>query len=91
MTLRDMVDPQPSTEIINDNSMAYGIMKRIIKHKLTESMDMRFYWVCDQAEQKCFDVKWKPVHMNLGDYFTNHHPPTHHRSIRQTYPLNTTI
>ena len=40
-------------------------------------MDMQFYYAHDQVEQKLFEVNWKPVHMNLGDYFTkNHHPHT---------------
>ena len=29
--------------------------------------------------------------MNLGDYFTKHHPPTHHRRIRKTYLVNANI
>ena len=51
-------------------------------------MDMRFYWVRDQVEHKHFEVTWKPGHMNLGDYFTKNHSPTHHRNMRQTYLAN---
>ena len=54
-------------------------------------MDMRFYWVRDQVEQKQFDVKWKLGHMNLRDYFMKHKPKTHHQSIQQTYLLSTSI
>ena len=52
---------------------------------------MQFYWVRDQVEQKHFEVKWKPGHMNIGDNFTKNHPPTHHRSMRQTYLVNVII
>ena len=45
-------------------------------------MDMKFYWVGDQLEQKLL-VKWKPGHMKLGDYFTKNNPPTQHRSMRK--------
>ena len=54
-------------------------------------MDMRFYWVRYRVEQKHFEVKWKPGHMNLGDYFTKHHPPTHYRSMRQNYLVHNSI
>ena len=54
-------------------------------------MDMCFYWVRDQVEQKQFDVKWKLGHMNLRDYFMKHKPKTHHQSIQQTYLLSTSI
>ena len=46
---------------------------------------MRFYWVRDRVEQKHFEVKCKLGHMGIGDYFTRHHPPTHHRSMPQTW------
>ena len=54
-------------------------------------MNMLFYWVRDQVEQKHFEVKWKPGHMNNGDYLTKHHPPTHHQSTKQTYLVNAII
>ena len=62
-----MVHPQQATEIITDNSTADGIMRGTIKQKRTKSIDIRFYWVLDWVEQKHFEVKWKPGHMNLGD------------------------
>ena len=81
MTLKEMGHPQPTTEIITYNSTADGIMKGTTKQKLTKTMVIRFCWLHDQVEQKHFDVKWKPGHMNLGDYFTKRHPPTHHLRI----------
>ena len=86
-----MGHPQQATEIIKDNSTADGIMRGTIKQKRTQSMDMRFYWVRDQVEQKYFEVKCKPRHMNLGDYFTKNNPPTHHRRMRKTYLVNAII
>ena len=83
--------PQQATEIITYNSTADGIMRGTIKQKQTKSMDMRFYWVCDQVEQKQFEVKWKSGHMNLGYYLTKHHPPTQHQRTRQTYLVNAII
>ena len=66
-------------------------MRGTIKQKRTKAMDMQFYWVGDQLEQKLFEVKWKPGHMKLGDYFTKNNPPTQHRSTRKTYLVNAII
>ena len=46
--------------------MSDGTMKVTFKQKHTQSIDMRFYLVRDQVENKYFDVKWKPGKMNLG-------------------------
>jgi hypothetical protein len=48
-------------------------------------MDMRFYWVRGRVRQNHFLVYWKPGRENLGDYFTKHHPPAHHQTMRSTY------
>ena len=56
MTLIEMRQPKKATEIIIDNYAADGIMKGTIKQKRTKSMDMRFYSVHDQLEQKHFEV-----------------------------------
>jgi hypothetical protein len=48
-------------------------------------MDMRFYWIRDRVRQGQFHVYWKPGKQNKADYFTKHHPITHHRAIRSTY------
>ena len=54
-------------------------------------MDVRFYWVRNLVEQKHFEVKWNPGHINLGYSFTKHHPPTHHWSTLKTYLVNAII
>eukprot|EP00978_Attheya_sp_CCMP212_P029338 scaffold103920_cov55-Attheya_sp.AAC.1 len=48
-------------------------------------MDMHFYWVQDRHSQGHFNVYWHPGSTNLADYFTKHHPPSHHRRLRSTY------
>ena len=78
---------QPATKIIIDNSTEYGIIKGTIKPP-TKEMDMHFYWVRERVEHKQFDIKWKPGQMNLRDSFKNHHTPTHHQCMQQTYLLN---
>jgi hypothetical protein len=48
-------------------------------------MDMLFYWIKDRVEQKQFNVGWAPGNTNLGDYFTKHHSPAHHKRTRPYY------
>ena len=48
-------------------------------------MDMRFYWIQDRIRQDYFHVFWKPGTVNLGDYFTKHHPPHRHIEMRPIY------
>jgi hypothetical protein len=48
-------------------------------------MDMRFYWVKDRVEPQQFKVGWAPGNTNLGDYFTRHHSPAHHKRMRPYY------
>jgi hypothetical protein len=45
-------------------------------------MDMLFYWVKDRVEHDQFNVGWAPGDTNMGDYFTKHHSPAHHKCIR---------
>jgi hypothetical protein len=49
---------------------------------------MRFYWLQDRVEQKQFLIYWKPGHLNFADYFTKHHPASHHRKMRYKYLHN---
>jgi hypothetical protein len=45
-------------------------------------MDMRYHWLTDRVRQKQFDVYWRPVRENLGDYHTKHHSAQHHKYLR---------
>ena len=51
-------------------------------------MDMRYFWVIDQAEQKLIKVEWHPGLENLADYFTKHFPKYHHLIMRHIYLHN---
>ena len=48
-------------------------------------MDMSLYWVIDRVKQKHIDVFWKPGVSNLGNYFTKHHSPAHHKVMIPVY------
>ena len=73
------------TVIVTDNSTAEGFATDRTKIKRSKAMDMRFYWIKDRVHQGQFRVVWARGDSNLADYFTKHHPPSHHISIRDTY------
>jgi hypothetical protein len=84
-TLTEMGHPQGPTPIACDNTVATGIANDTVKTKRTKAMDMRYYWVRDRTRQGQFRVHWKPGDSNAADYFTKHHPPSHHKEMRPTY------
>ena len=83
--LTEMGHPQSSTTIVTDNSTAAGIANATVKQRRSKAIDMRFYWVRDRVAQGQFTVVWKKGKRNLADYFTKHHPKSHHAAIRSTY------
>ena len=80
--LTEMGHPQPPTPIQTDNSTAEGVINSRVRPKRTKAMDMRFEWLLDREQKKQFKIYWKPGKTNLADYFTKHHPPSHHRNVR---------
>jgi len=85
-TLTEMGWPQLGpTPMQTDNSTAEGIANDTVKPKRTKAMDMRFFWVRDRVKQGQFRVHWKPGKTNHADYYTKHHPPSHHIKVRPTY------
>ena len=73
------------TTIITDNSTANGFANATMKIKRSKAMDMRFYWIRDRVKQGQFKVLWQKGETNLADYFTKHHPPSHHTAMRKIY------
>ena len=53
--------------------------------KIAVAMDMRYYWVRDRVRQGQFHIYWGRGKDNLADYFTKHHPASHHRAVRPLY------
>jgi hypothetical protein len=84
-TLSEMGHNQDATDLTTDNTTSDGIISNTVQLKRSKAMDMRFYWVKDRVEQKQFNVGWAPGDTNLGDYFTKHHSPAHHKRMRPYY------
>jgi hypothetical protein len=72
--LKEMGHPKPATPMQTDNTTVHGILRGTCKQQRSKTIDMRFYWVRDRAQQGQFDIGWGPSAQNLGDYFTKHHP-----------------
>jgi hypothetical protein len=71
---------QDATELKTDN-----IINNTVKQKRSKAMDMRFYSIKDRLEQDQFNVGWAPGETNMGDYFTKHHSPGHHKCLTPYY------
>ena len=91
VVLQALGHPQPPTPIETDNKTAEGFTKQNIKLKKSKSWDMRYHWLRDQQTHKQLDFYWRPGKTNRADYFTKHHPPTHHLKMRPHYILKNFI
>ena len=80
-----MGHPQPKTPIQTDNLTAEGVINIKIQPKRTKAMDMRFHWLQDREAQGQFRIYWRPGKNNLADYFTKHHSPALHISVRPQF------
>jgi Reverse transcriptase (RNA-dependent DNA polymerase) len=83
--LEEMGHPQPATPVVTDNSTAAGIANDTVKQRRSKAIDMRFYWVRDRVRQKQFKIHWKKGEQNHANYFSKHHPASHHRAVRSTF------
>jgi hypothetical protein len=83
--LSKMGHPQPKTPIQMDNTTAEGVINNKIQPKRTKAMDMQLHWLPDQEAEGKFKIYWQPGGTNLVDYFTKHHPPTHHVNVRAEF------
>ena len=84
-SLEELGHPQPPTPIQTDNSTAHGIANDTVKQKRSKAIDMRFYWVRDRVRQKQFHIFWQKGSLSRADYFTKHHPASHHQTVRPFY------
>ena len=84
MTLSEMGHPQPRTPMQTNNLAAHAVVTNNVQPRITKAMDMRFHWLRCRDVQGQFRYYWKPGTMNLGDYWTKHHPSSHHKNFRSS-------
>jgi hypothetical protein len=83
-TLIELGHPQLRTPIQTDNATAHALLTNKILPKALKAMDMCFHWLQCRDNQDQFCYYWQPGTQNLADYFTKHHPATHHKSVCPT-------
>jgi hypothetical protein len=57
MTLEDLGHPQPKIMVHCNNATAVGIVNNTVKRQRLQSMEMRYFWVCDKVTQDAYNVK----------------------------------
>jgi hypothetical protein len=83
--LEEMGHKQLPTPLQTDNSMAEAVINGKVQSKRTKAMDMQFHWLQDQECQQQFSIYWQPGKVNYADYWTKHHPATHHQNMRTEF------
>jgi hypothetical protein len=83
-TLIELGHPQPRTPMQTDNATAHALLTNKILPKALKAVDMRLHWLWCRNAQGQFRCYWRPGTQNLADYFTKHHPATHHKSVCPT-------
>ena len=81
-TLDEMGWQQGPTPLQVDNSTAHSIANDTCKQQKSKAMDMRFYWLKDRVAQNQYHIHWEPGENNLADYYSKHHPSSHHQKVR---------
>ena len=79
--------PQTKTVVKTDNTTASSFVHSEMRVKRSKSWDMKYNWLRDRVAQDQFHIKWDRGSHNQADYFTKHHPPSHHKTIRSNYIL----
>jgi hypothetical protein len=80
--------PQAATPLKTANSTSNNFVHANIKQRRSKTWDMRWNWLRDKTTHKQLRIFWDKGQNNQADYFTKHHPPTHHRVLRPKYVLN---
>ena len=83
--LKELGHKQPPTPLQTDNAMADAIINGKLQLKQTKAMDMRFHWLRDRKCQQQFQIYWQRGKLNYIDYWTKHHPESHHRNMRKEF------
>jgi hypothetical protein len=72
---------QTCTPIQTDNSTAHTLLTNKIMTKALKAMDMRFHWLPCREAQDRYHFYWRPGTQNLANYWTKHHPASHHKAF----------
>jgi hypothetical protein len=82
--LVELGHPQPCTPMQTNNANSHALLTNKKLPKSLKAMDMRFHWLRCRSAQGQFCYYWRQGTQNLVEYFTRHHPTSHHKSARPT-------
>jgi hypothetical protein len=85
MTLKELGHPQTKTQVHCNNATNVAITNNTIKRQRLQSMEMRYFGVCDKIAQDAYSVKWHPGQENLADYQSKHHLGPHYQAVCPWY------
>ena len=74
--------PTTGTPLETDNSTAHAILKAQVRMKRSKAFDMRYHWLKHRIAISQFNLQWARGKHNTADYYSKHHPPSHHQSER---------
>ncbi len=80
--LEELSHPQRQTPIQTDRSTTHTLLTNKIFQKALKAIDMQFHWLQCRSTQDQYWYYWRPGTQNLADYWTKHHPASHHKSFR---------
>ena len=83
--LAEMGHQQSPTPLETDNTVANIIVNGMAKKKISQAIDIIFYWVRDRIRQNLFHIFWEEGKKNLSNYVTKHHLIWQHRIMRPRY------
>ncbi len=78
-SLEELGHPQPQTPIQTNNLTAHALLANKILPKALKAINMQFHWLRCRAAQGQFCYYWRPGTQNLANYWTKHHPASHHK------------
>ncbi len=76
---------QPPTPLQTDNAMADSVINGKVQPKQTKAINLKFHWLCNWECQWQFRIYWQPGKLNYANYWTKHHPETHHCNMQKEF------
>ena len=85
--LIELGHPQLPTPLKMDNSTANNFVHANFCQRKSKTWDMRYHWLRDRELLKQIRIYWDRGSNNNADYFTKHHPTSHHKEQQPRYIL----
>ena len=85
LVLHELSHHQSPISIHFDNAAAAGISNRNVRIQCSQTMEMRYFYICYLFKNNDVQVLWHPGQENIGDYASKHHYAKHHQNVRPIY------